>query len=172
MYRNNALVATVSSPGWTDTAVAGGTTYTYAVRAIDAAGNLGDRRSSVVVAADFTPPAAPASLSAVWVGGPSRVELSWPAAADDVGVVSYEVARDGQVLGTTAALAFTDSAIAASTTYSYSVVAIDAGGNRSAPVSAPGTTPADRHRLRARATWRRRRRAARAGEALVVGEHR
>jgi fibronectin type 3 domain-containing protein len=142
VFRNNALVATVTSPGWTDTAVAGGTSYTYAVRALDAAGNLGDA-SSVVVAADFTPPAAPASLSAAWVGGPSRVELSWPAATDDVGVVSYEVLRDGQVLGTTPALTFTDSAIVASTTYSYSVVAIDAGGNRSAPVSAPATTPAD-----------------------------
>jgi chitodextrinase len=142
VFRNNALVATVSSPGWTDTGVAGGASYTYAVRALDVAGNLGDA-SSVVVAADFSPPAAPVSLGAAWVGGPSRVELSWPAAIDDVGVVSYEVSRDGQVLGTTPSLAFTDTAIAPAATYTYSVVAIDAGGNRSAPVSAPVTTPSD-----------------------------
>lgn len=142
VFRNNVLVATVSTPGWTDTSVAGGASYTYAVRALDAAGNLGDA-GTVVVAADFTPPDPPASLSGSWVGAPSRVELSWPAATDDVGIVSYEVSRDGQVLGTTAALAFTDTAIAASTTYSYSVVAIDAGGNRSAPVSVPVTTPGD-----------------------------
>jgi chitodextrinase len=47
------------------------------------------------------------------------------------------------VLGTTASTAFTDSAVAPSTTYSYAVVAIDAGGNRSDPVSAAVTTPAD-----------------------------
>jgi chitodextrinase len=142
VYRDSALVATVDSPGWTDTGVVGGTTYTYAVRALDAAGNLGDA-SSIVVAADFTAPAAPASLSAAWVGGPSRVELTWPAATDNVGVVAYEVTRDDSVLGTTTSTAFTDPSVAASTSYSYSVVAIDGGGNRSEPVAASVTTPAD-----------------------------
>ncbi len=119
-----------------------GQPYTYAVRAIDAAANLGDA-TSVPVTVDVSPPAAPASLSAQWLGGPSRVELTWPAATDDLGVAAYEVSRDGTVLGTTTATAFTDNAIAPSTTYSYSVVAIDGGGNRSDPVSAPVTTPDD-----------------------------
>src|SRR5204863_3049096 len=70
-------------------------------------------------------------------------ELTWPAATDDVGVVAYEVSRDGTVLGTTSSTAFTDSAIAPSTTYTYSVVAIDGGGNRSPAVSAPVATPGD-----------------------------
>jgi chitodextrinase len=47
VYRNGALVATTGSTGWTDTNVAIGTTYTYSVRAIDAAGNLGDSSGSV-----------------------------------------------------------------------------------------------------------------------------
>ena len=68
--------------------------YTYAVRAIDAAVNLGDA-TSVSVTIDVSPPAAPASLSAQWLGGPSRVELTWPAATDDLGVAAYEVSRDG-----------------------------------------------------------------------------
>jgi chitodextrinase len=142
VYRGGALVATVGSPGWTDTSVVSGTTYAYSVRAIDAAGNLGDATSTTVTA-DFTPPAAPASLSAAWAGAPSRVELTWPAATDDVGVAAYEVSRDGSVLGTTSSTAFTDTAIAPSTTYTYSVVAIDGGGNRSPAVSAAVTTPGD-----------------------------
>ena len=142
VYRNNALLATVSSTDWTDSSVGAGQTYTYAVRAIDAAVNLGDA-TSVSVTIDVSPPAAPASLSAQWLGGPSRVELTWPAATDDLGVAAYEVSRDGTALGTTTATAFTDNAIAPSTTYSYSVVAIDGGGNRSDPVSAPVTTPDD-----------------------------
>jgi chitodextrinase len=142
VYRNNALVATVSSTSWTDSSVTAGATYTYSVRALDAAANLGDA-SSVAVAADVTPPDPPASLDAQWVGGPSRVELAWPAATDDVGVATYEVSRDGTVLGSTSSTTFTDSAIAPSTTYAYSVVAIDAGGNRSTPVSAAVTTPGD-----------------------------
>jgi fibronectin type 3 domain-containing protein len=132
----------VSSTTWTDTGVAPGTTYTYAVRAIDAAGNLGDA-ASLTIAADFSPPAPPASLAAAWAGNPSRVELTWPGATDDVGVVAYEVSRDGTVLGTTPSTAFTDSAVAPATTYSYAVVAIDAAGNRSAPVGAAVTTPGD-----------------------------
>lgn len=142
VYRNGPLVATVSSTQWTDSSIAAGTTYTYSVRALDAAGNLGEA-TSATVAADFSPPAAPASLTAVWTGGPSRVELTWPAATDDLGVVAYEVSRDGTALGTTTSTAFTDSAVAPSTTYSYAVVAIDQGGNRSEPVSAALTTPDD-----------------------------
>jgi fibronectin type 3 domain-containing protein len=142
VYRNAALVATVPSTGWTDPGIAAGSAYTYSVRAIDAASNLGDATSATVTV-DFSPPAAPASLTAVWAGGPSRVELSWPAATDDLGVVGYEVSRDGSVLGTTTSTAFSDSAVAPGTTYSYAVVAIDGGGNRSDPVSAAVTTPAD-----------------------------
>jgi fibronectin type 3 domain-containing protein len=140
VYRDGALLAIVGSTEWTDTNVAAGTIYAYAVRAIDAAGNLGDA-ASTTVAADFSAPAAPATLSAAWAAGPSRVELTWPAATDDVGVVSYEVSRDGSVLGTTPSTAFTDGAIGPSTTYSYAVVAIDGGGHRSDPVSAVVTTP-------------------------------
>jgi chitodextrinase len=142
VYRNGALVTTVTSTDWSDTGIAPGTTNTYSVRGIDAAGNLGDA-TNVTVTVDFSPPAAPASLAAVWAGGPSRVELTWPAATDDLGVVAYEVSRDGTVLGTTTSTAFTDSAVAPATTYSYAVVAIDGGGNRSDPVSAAVTTPAD-----------------------------
>ncbi|HZT44988.1 MAG TPA: hypothetical protein VFA24_02315 [Gaiellaceae bacterium] len=142
VYRNAVLVATVSTTSWTDTSAAGGTTYTYSVRALDAAGNLGDA-SSVAVALDVAPPQPPASLSAQWLAGPSRVELSWPAAVDDVGVVAYEVSRDGALLGSTFATSFVDSGISPARTYSYSVVATDAAGNRSAPAAASVTTPGD-----------------------------
>jgi fibronectin type 3 domain-containing protein len=142
VYRNGALLATVSSTTWTDPAVAAGTSYTYSVRALDAAGNLGEA-SSIAVAVDFVPPQPPSSLSAQWLGAPSRVQLSWSAAVDDVGVTAYEVSRDGVVLGQTSSTSFADTEIASATTYSYDVVAIDAGGNRSAPAAASVTTPGD-----------------------------
>ncbi len=142
VYRNGVLVATVTSPSWTDPGVSAGTAYTYSVRALDAAGNLGDA-SFVAVAVDLAPPQPPASLSAQWLAGPLRVQLSWPAAVDDVGVVAYELSRDGVVLGRTATTSFVDSAVAPATTYSYSVVAIDAAGNRSASTSASLTTAGD-----------------------------
>src|SRR5581483_606726 len=142
VYRNAVLLATVSAATWTDASVTAGTTYTYSVRALDAAGNLGEARS-VAVAVDVSPPQPPASLAARWLPGPSRVELSWPAALDDLGVVAYEVARDGVVLGQTSATSFVDPGIVPATTYSYAVVAIDAAGNRSAAAAASAPTRVD-----------------------------
>lgn len=143
VYRNGAFVATTSATSWTDAGVASGSTYTYGVRAIDSAGNLGDASAPVTAQApDVTAPAAPAGLDAQAQSYPLRVELSWPAATDDVGVTAYEISRDGVVLATTGETAFTDATVAGTTTYTYAVVAVDAAGNRSGAVAATVSTPA------------------------------
>lgn len=56
VYRDGSLVATTSALNWTDTAIARSTTYRYVVRAIDAAGNLGDASAATEAT---TPAAAP-----------------------------------------------------------------------------------------------------------------
>jgi chitodextrinase len=59
VYRNAAQVATTSATAWTNTGVEAATTYTYTVRAIDSAGNLGGASPAVTVTtppADTTPP--------------------------------------------------------------------------------------------------------------------
>ena len=83
----------------------------------------------------MTPPAAPPSLSAI--ASDSSVALAWPAATDDVGVTGYELSRDGAVIATVGTTSYTDSVGAG--TYGYSVVALDAAGNRSAPATASAT---------------------------------
>lgn len=55
VYRNNALKATVTSPGWVDAAVYAGTSYQYKVAAFDAAGNTAT--SASVIATVPSPPA-------------------------------------------------------------------------------------------------------------------
>ena len=57
IYRDGLLVATSSAGSWTDTAVAGSTTYRYVIRALDAAGNLG--QASVSAEATTPAPALP-----------------------------------------------------------------------------------------------------------------
>jgi hypothetical protein len=59
--------------------------------------------------------------------------LAWSASTDNIGVTGYQVKRNGNTVATVATLAYTDSGLTASTTYSYSVVAVDAAGNTSAP---------------------------------------
>jgi len=52
VYRNGANVATVSSTTHNDTGLSAGTSYTYVVRAIDAAGNESGASNSVTVTTD------------------------------------------------------------------------------------------------------------------------
>jgi len=78
----------------------------------------------------------------------SSVALSWSGSTDNVGVTGYDVLRStgggaATVVGTASGTSFTDSTVAASTAYSYSVRARDAAGNTSAASAARSvTTPA------------------------------
>jgi len=88
---------------------------------------------------DSTPPSAPSNLTATGTTS-SSVSLSWSASSDNVGVAGYQVFRGGTQVGTTTGTSFTDSALSASTAYSYSVKAYDAAGNVSAASSAVSAT--------------------------------
>jgi Domain of unknown function DUF11 len=93
--------------------------------------------------ADFLPPAVPAGLQASAANDPLRVQLTWSAAADDASSVSYRVYRSGAHIATTPATAWTTTAVAPSTTYSYAVRALDAAGNLGdASPAVQVTTPA------------------------------
>ena len=93
---------------------------------------------------DNEPPTAPSALSAVAVSG-CRIDLTWTASADNVGVTGYGIYRDASLIATVGGLtlSFQDTAVSPDTTYSYAVDALDAAANRSAQ-SAPDTaiTPA------------------------------
>jgi chitodextrinase len=93
--------------------------------------------------ADTQAPSAPTNLTAT-ASSASQVNLSWTAATDNVGVTGYDVYRGGtllQSLGITTS--FSDTTVAPSTSYSYTVKAKDAAGNISpASNTATVTTPA------------------------------
>ena len=138
-----AAVTTVSTLGWSDTGRSPGTSYSYRVRARDAAGNTGAYSSvatAVTPAAVDNPPSAPTGLSAA-AAGSGGVNLSWTAATDDLGVATYEVERcqgagcSGFVqVATTASTSLADTGLVASTSYSYRVRARDTG-NQVGPYS-------------------------------------
>ena len=69
------------------------------------------------------------------------VELAWAQSTDEVGVVGYEVMRGDKVLAASHdGLAFTDGGLRPATKYCYSVLALDAAGNRSGAKRACATT--------------------------------
>ncbi|GLX69854.1 lytic polysaccharide monooxygenase [Paenibacillus glycanilyticus] len=82
----------------------------------------------------------------VWCSGhtDSSITMSWSASTASAGIKNYEVSRDGNVVGTSTGTTYTDDGLPANTAYSYTIVAVDNKGNRSAasvPVSA-STLPA------------------------------
>jgi chitodextrinase len=144
VYRNGAHVGTTNGETtWTNLAVQPQTTYSYVVRALDAAGNLGNASPAATVTTPETvPPTAPSSLAAQ-APKPGRVELAWQPATDNVGVARYEILRDGAVVGWTTSTAWAEDGLYGGVTYSYGVLAVDAAGNHGAAANATVTTPAE-----------------------------
>jgi len=98
---------------------------------------------------DTTPPSAPTDLTAT-AAASDRVDVSWSAASDDRAVAAYELERcsgdsctDFAALDTTTDTAYGDTSVAAGTSYTYRVRAVDTTGN-AGPYSgsATATTPA------------------------------
>ena len=84
---------------------------------------------------DTTPPNAPGNLQAA-AGGTKRIDLTWVAATDDGGDVSYRVERcqgggcaDFTEIGTTTETTYSDTGLVAATSYSYRVRAEDPATN-------------------------------------------
>ena len=89
---------------------------------------------------DLQPPSVPANLR-VTATTSSSVSLAWNASTDDVsGVTGYQVFRGATQVGTPTGLTFTDTGLAASTTFSYTVRAVDATAKVSAASTAVSAT--------------------------------
>jgi hypothetical protein len=115
---------------WNDAAMDPGQVFTDRLRGITIR-NVGQDVSGVTLAitvpGDTLPPSAPSGLSAVANG--TTAQLRWNAATDDFSVDDYLVKRDGAPVGTPVTTDFTDTGLVPGTTVSYTVAAVDAGGN-------------------------------------------
>ena len=96
---------------------------------------------SITMPPDITAPGAPDSFAAT-LTSPTDVTLSWGAAADNRAVAGYRIWRDGVLIASLGADArsLVDPGRTASTTYTYTIRAIDAAGNASTAVGASVTT--------------------------------
>jgi hypothetical protein len=149
VFRDGVELTAIPGTSYTDTAVTAGQSYSYTVQAVDAAANKSAQSSPPVTAlvpaaaGDTTPPSVPTGLAATPAAG--QVGLSWTASTDDVGVTGYTVRRGGAAITTVPGTSFTDTAVTAGQTYSYTVEALDAAANASGqsapPVSATVPVP-------------------------------
>jgi len=91
--------------------------------------------------ADTTPPTTPGSVNATAVSS-TQIKLGWNASTDNVGVTGYKVYRNGNLVATVLTTSYSDSGLASSTSYAYTVSAFDAAGNVSnLSISVSATTP-------------------------------
>jgi len=145
IYRNGDFLKHVLAPA-TSTSDAGllaSTTYTYTVLAFDNALNLSAQSAPISrttpACGDAIPPSVPTGLS-VAAASCNQINLSWNASTDDggSGLKGYNVYRNGAFLKQVLAPASftTDTGLNGSTTYSYSVSAVDNADNQSEQTAA------------------------------------
>jgi chitodextrinase len=150
VQRGGATIAgSVAGTSYSDSGLTANTTYSYTVSAVDVAAN----RSAESAAAQATTPAAPADTTPPTVPGnftatatsSTSISLSWTASTDNVAVTAYRVRRAGNatVIASPTGMSFADNNRTPSTTYNYTLTAVDAAGNESSPAAtASATTPA------------------------------
>ena len=133
LYRDSVLVATTTATSYVDTGLAPSTNYAYEVVAFDAAGNASTAASSnaTTQALDGIPPTVPTNLTARLSKG-KKVALAWGASSDNVGVMGYQLYRNGKLVATVTGTSYTDALGTKMRTATYEVVAFDAADNVSA----------------------------------------
>lgn len=141
IYRNNNFIGSTgnSSTTFNVTGLTASTSYSFYVRALDAAGNISATSNTINVTTtsgggnDTQAPTAPTNLAASNVASTS-LTLNWTASTDNVGVTNYNIYRDNTFLASTGnnSTTYSVTGLTASTSYSFFVRALDAAGNISA----------------------------------------
>ena len=126
------VAAGLPDPSFTDGGLHPGTKYCYAVLALDAAGNRSPAAQACATTPDLTPPTRPGRPAAVSVSS-TQIFVGWDPSTDDVGVLGYEVLREGAVIATVPATRARERKLPANQEFCYTVRAFDAAGNRSGP---------------------------------------
>jgi hypothetical protein len=105
--------------------------YHYKIRAVSNTGRSpyfpNDNTVVIMTAPDTQPPTAPENLKVLWYG-PDKGILRWMPAGDDSGIEKYIISYEGNS-GETTDTTFITNALTINSRYTFSVKAVDLGGN-------------------------------------------
>ncbi|MBT2225905.1 glycosyl hydrolase family 18 protein [Nonomuraea sp. NEAU-A123] len=139
VYRGSTQVTTATGTTYTDTGLAAATSYTYTVRARDAAGNV-SAAGTAVTASTSGGTGAPGQPGAPNVTGStsSSITLSWGASSGTV--TGYRVYEGTTVRATVTGTSATIGSLSACTSHTYTVKAYNSVGESAASAQATGAT--------------------------------
>lgn len=132
VFQDGNQVGTVTDLSYEATGLTANTTYSYTIKAKDAAGNLSELSDAISVTTDAEPDTeAPSVPTALTLNNKTEttVSFSWTASTDNVGVIGYDVYQDGNQVGTTASTSYEATGLTAGTAYQFAVKAKDSAGN-------------------------------------------
>jgi predicted esterase len=129
------MVKLVNALSYTDGSLTPNTTYYYKARTVDMNGT--SPFSSVANGKTLGDTQAPTQPTGLQVTGSTftTVSLVWVKSTDNVLVTGYEIWANGVLLGTSGVNAYLASNLNPNTSYTFSVIAYDASGNKSAASS-------------------------------------
>ena len=130
VYRDGALVATVTGTSYRFFGLTDITNYSVGVLALDAAGNRSPQANLNVTTPDGTAPTAPSTVTSSNVLK-DRFRVQWSGATDNVGVTRYNVYLNGAYARTVSGTMTDFINLTSNTQYVVRIQAIDAAGNRS-----------------------------------------
>ena len=143
ILRNGTAIMTVSGNTANVTGLAAATTYSFTVKAYDAASNYSAASGATSVTTssvvDTQVPTTPGTPTASNITS-SGCSLSWTASTDNIAVTGYQVLSNGTAITTVSSNTANVTGLAASTTYSFTVKGYDAAGNYSAASGATSVT--------------------------------
>jgi chitodextrinase len=131
---NFTPLATVSGLSYNDTGLSAATTYSYRIKATDAAGNASSytstQQATTQNATDAEAPSTPTDLIST-SATETQIGLSWTPATDNISVAGYKIYRNGVQVATSPTPAYNNTNLVPNTSYSYAISAYDAAGNES-----------------------------------------
>ncbi len=136
IYKDGTLESTLGNIlNYNVTGLTASTAYNFTVTTLDAAGNESVASNTLNITTNSTSgdtenPTAPTLSSTVQTD--TTVDLSWSGATDNIAVTGYKIFKDGVLESTLGnVLTYQVTSLTASTSYNFTVTALDAAGNES-----------------------------------------
>ncbi len=134
VYKDTVLVGTVTDLTFTASGLIAANSYTFTVKAVDAAGNVSPA-SQAYVTNDTQAPTAPTNLAASDIKMKS-VKLTWDPSTDNGGVTGYEIFDGTKQVAIVTGVTYTVTGLEAYSGYTFTVKARDGSGNASSASNA------------------------------------